>query len=523
MSINTPETIDGIASKPTLLPRSLQSSRMAFSTSRAMRSRSVSDGATDGGTRDRWLLSSRATSRATSDRALYGSKPSGFAGGMLNEGKRSLLAAPGVPGAPDGTPSPVRGDGSVTVAEGRAVAPVVPLEPLAGGDALVALAGADAPDGAALAGDALAAEGAAAGAGVAAAAALGQGCARTGVATGAATGCADAAGAAAAGTTGAGTGVGTGVGTDAGGVGAAICGDGTGAATGTGGATGVGTATGAAGAALAGSAETGGGVGAAGSFFAGGASTTSFTSGNGRAGSATGGGVTGSGGVVAAGVGAFGSVLAGVTSSGGCMLGAGLSGLTSTVGVRGTVGVGGSAAGRSTRGIGGSSSSARGMGADAFTVTVVVFGASEGRCSVGRGAVSGAGIADVSRGTSLALMRVLTSCCASPIGARQPKLSPPTSMVITVRWMSRDTPMPHSRPRCARICMSCATARVSVRAMSKCWCRIKFVGATLGAIPFCLTAIVKRVKAFATRGAPTSCDGDFKSVCASDLSYDAWC
>jgi hypothetical protein len=140
---------------------------------------------------------------------------------MLNAGRRSVpvapveFEAPGVPAAPDGEPSPERGDGSVTVADGR---PVAPLEPLSGADALAALAGAEEPDGAALAGagatlaGAAVDAGAAAGAAVGAAAgeALGDGWASTGVAAGAATGCADAA---AAGAAGAGTGSGVGAAT----------------------------------------------------------------------------------------------------------------------------------------------------------------------------------------------------------------------------------------------------------------------------------------------------------------------
>jgi len=83
---------------------------------------------------------------------------------MLNAGNRSLPAAPGAPGT---VPSLVRGEGSVTVADGR---PVVPPAPVEGMEApvLAALAGADAPEGAALAGDAAAAA-------AAAGAALGEG------------------------------------------------------------------------------------------------------------------------------------------------------------------------------------------------------------------------------------------------------------------------------------------------------------------------------------------------------------
>lgn len=225
--------------------------RQLSSTFFARRSRSLSDGATEGGTNGPRLFNSRAASRAAAARDLYGSKPSTRAGGRLNAGSFSL-PAPAVEAV--FAPSPARGDGSVTTAR----APAAPGEPAFPADA-EADAGAAPPDAAlgALAPVAAGAEaGAAAGAADGVAAALDDGAAW--VSTGAA-GAGDM-----------GAAVGAGVATAA--AGAATGGVGVAAATGAKGATGAavggrdgataGTATGAA---LAGSGvATGAGTGATG-------------------------------------------------------------------------------------------------------------------------------------------------------------------------------------------------------------------------------------------------------------------
>jgi hypothetical protein len=203
-----------------------------------------------------------------------------------------------------------------------------------------------------------------------------------------------------------------------------------------------------------------------------GSGAASFTSGFGAGASTTGVGATGGTGccVVGAGIGAFCSAFVGLTNSGSFGVGVGSgfgSGLTSTLATGGGVSTGrstgGAGSGGSTLGLGVSSSSARGI-SGAATVTLVTFGRVTSRrgCS---GSGVGAGVAlraDSSRASKRALMRTLVSFAASLVGARHPKLSPPTCTVITTKCSSAETPSAHNNPRCALAAMSCATARVSV-------------------------------------------------------------
>ena len=169
-----------------------------------------------------------------------------------------------------------------------------------------------------------------------------------------------------------------------------------------------------------------------------------------------------------------------------------------------------------------SSASARGIGAAALTVTVVFFAASDGRCSESRGVTSASIGAGTSRGTSRAVRRALRSCCASVVGARQPKLSPPTWMVNTVRWINNEMPIPHSRPRLALACMSCAMARVSVMAAVK--VKEQYFYGFVGAV---LPRWAARPSSNRGGTAPTEShpgrDANFKSVCGSALADRAWC
>ena len=458
---------------------SWQSMRQLSSTFFAMRSRSLSDGATDGGTNGPRLFKSRAASRATAARDLYGSKPSTRAGGRLNAGNFSL-PAPAVGAAL--APSPAREDGSVTTARapdapGEPDAPAA-AAPEAGAAPLDAALGALAP---VVAG---AEAGAATGAADGVAAALDDGAAW--VSTGA-VGAGDATGAAV------GAGVATGAaGAATGGVGVAAATGGTGATGATGAAVGgsagatVGATTGAAFAGSAAATGAGAGVTGAGGcvgcatgggVIAFGSGAASFTSGFAGGASTTGvGGTSGTGcGATGAGTGVFCSALVGFTSSASFGTGAGTglgSGRTSTFATGGGVSTGrstgGGGTGNSAFGLGVSRSSARGIFGGETTCTLATFGRTARVigpatlcCTTGAGAAFGAGS---TRGSRRALMRTLVSLTASLAGARKPKLSPPTCTIMNPKCTSADTPSAHSKPRCALTAMSWATARVSVMA-----------------------------------------------------------
>jgi hypothetical protein len=446
LSTKTPATMTGTLNIPKPLAVSEQSGSTAFSTFFAIRSRSVSDGATDGGTPDLRAFKSRAASRAAFRRAAAGSNPS------MNPGFRpdpsfapaSVVAVP--PASAPGAPSPVRGPGKVTVAVDRPP-PGVPAAPAAAGAFEEDEAALGAPDAAGVDG----ADGAAG---------FGVDCVNVGVAVGAATGAATggATGAAGAGTAGAGVGTAT----DGAGAGAA-------------GATGALFAGSTAAAALGGSAAafTGsGGVGLSAAAFgastgnAGGAtgSTVSFFTGCGSGGTID--GVTGVGVAIGSGSGAgcgnatgdcFSTRAGGVISGGFCGVGGVIAGVNTGVAIGGR----------------GSTSDGRSVTLGAVMVTAALVGGvvtglrfgSVLRCA----GVVGAARATFGVGSSVGVaraMRAFKSVVVVSVGARNPMLLPPNSIHINAACTINEIAIAQRNTRLVAADISWRTASRSVIAIS---------------------------------------------------------